>query len=49
MQGDGSRWFYILYEIFAGEACQVAASNNRVDETVRSSEAIAGFVLDVRG
>merc|ERR1719198_1139405 len=40
-------WFYILYEIFAGEAGQVAASGDRVDQYVQASFATMRFIVTV--
>merc|ERR1711972_196842 len=38
-------WFYILYEIFAGEAGKVAASGDKVGENVRSSFETMRFIV----
>merc|ERR1712113_802237 len=40
-------WFYILYEIFAGEAGSVAADDKRVGEHVRSSFATMRLIVTV--
>merc|ERR1712066_834318 len=40
-------WFYILYEIFAGEAGKVAASGDKVGENVRSSFETMRFIVSV--
>merc|ERR1712113_704501 len=40
-------WFYILYEIFAGEAGKVAASGGKVGEHVRSSFETMRFIVSV--
>merc|ERR1712151_1008123 len=40
-------WFYILYEIFAGEAGKVAASGDKVGENVRSSFETMRFLVSV--
>merc|ERR1712224_267782 len=43
----GCGWFYILYEIFAGEAGSVAADDKRVGEHVRSSFATMRLIVSV--
>merc|ERR1719310_1727607 len=40
-------WFYILYEIFAGEAGSIAADDKRVGEHVRSSFATMRLIVSV--
>merc|ERR1712063_206577 len=40
-------WFYILYEIFAGEAGQVAASGDKVNVHVKSSFQTMRFIVTV--
>merc|ERR1712113_185414 len=40
-------WFYILYEIFAGEAGSVAADDKRVGEHVRTSFATMRLIVSV--
>jgi len=40
-------WFYILYEIFAGEAGKVATSGGKVGEHVRSSFETMRFIVSV--
>merc|ERR1712232_1428645 len=40
-------WFYILYEIFAGEAGKVASSGGKVGEHVRASFETMRFIVSV--
>merc|ERR1712176_1264951 len=40
-------WFYILYEIFAGEAGSVAASGDKVNVHVKSSFQTMRFIVTV--
>merc|ERR1712060_558846 len=42
-------WFYILYEIFAGEAGKVAASGDKVGENVRNSFETMRFIGSLCG
>merc|ERR1719245_1980046 len=38
-------WFYILYEIFAGEAGKLAATGDRVSQHVKESFSIMRFIV----
>merc|ERR1712079_732272 len=38
-------WFYILYEIFSGEAGQIAATGDRVSQHVKESFSVMRFIV----
>merc|ERR1712241_697198 len=43
----GAGWGFILHEIFMGEAGQVAASGDKVNEHVKKSYSIMRFIVSV--